>query len=253
MFFRENSAAPDIDPAATLAELKTDSAYNSSVVLFAAALLKNEKRYKEALTAIQEQLKEDTSFKAWMLGRIVLAATHMDDKETIAKITPVLKNLLKNVEKDECHAWALGYLAAINPAEFKENCDVMLQAANALTKKPGDTLWAHVMNLQAAARAHDETIFNKILSEIKSFTQKETIAEALAVIPADDWRAWALGITAESATTMRNKDLYQELSSPLLEAIKEAVNLKSMANAMLAKISATAADCLPKQSNVKKQ
>src|SRR5689334_16242306 len=100
----------------TLSELKTDLAYDASVVLYASALLMKKKRYMEALKAIKAQLAEkpNDSFKAWMLGRIVLAATHFGDTATVDEMLPLLKSLLPEVAKDQNYAWALGYLAAVN-------------------------------------------------------------------------------------------------------------------------------------------
>lgn len=253
MFFRLTTDTTNINVTTALAELKTDSAYNSSVVLYASALLKNKERYSEALDAIEKQLagSENNSFKAWMLGRVALAATHIEDKATVDKTVPVLKILIKEVSKDECHAWALGYLAAVNSAEFKENHQTMRNAADALTK-PADALWAHVMNLQAAARERNKDIFNSILLQMTKFTGKTTVAEALAQVPANDWRAWALGIATESAAIMGEKNLYQELNQPLDAAIAEAVGAKSIANAMLAQINATTASAMILQQSASK-
>ncbi|MBX2901881.1 MAG: hypothetical protein KF775_19705, partial [Cyclobacteriaceae bacterium] len=106
-----------------LASLKTDTLYNASVVLYASALLKDKSHYLEALSAMEIKFKEtpNNSFKAWMLGRVALAATHMGDQETVVKTVPALKDLLeqKEVAEDESRAWALGYLAAVNLAEYK--------------------------------------------------------------------------------------------------------------------------------------
>lgn len=243
MFFR-----PVTD---TLSELKTDSAYNSSVVLYASALLMKKKRYVEALNAIKAELakKPNDSFKAWMWGRIVLAATHFGDKATVDEMLPELKSLLPQVAKDENYAWALGYLAAVNPKEYEQNKQAMMDAAKAL-KKPADALWAHVMNLQAAARQDEKADFYSILMDMRIYTGKTTIAEALAQIPATDWRAWALGIATESAAIMGDKDLYAELNQPIADAITEAVGAKSMANAMLAQINATKASELMQSSKL---
>lgn len=221
----------------TLTELKTDSAYNASVVLYASALLMKKKRYAEALNAIKDQLAKNPndSFKAWMLGRVVLAATHFGDTATVDEILPLLKSLLPEVTKDQNYAWALGYLAAVNPEEYEQNKQAMMDAAKAL-KNPADALWAHVMNLQAAARKQEKADFYSILMDMMEFTGKTNIADALAQIPANDWRAWAIGIATESAAIMGDKDLYNELNQPLDAAIAEAVGAKSMANAMLAQI-----------------
>lgn len=235
----------------TLSELKTDSAYNSSIVLYASALLMKKKRYIAALNAIKDQLatQPNDSFKAWMLGRVVLAATHFGDKATVDEMLPVLKSLLPKVTKDQNYAWALGYLAAMNLQEYEQNKQAMMDAAKAL-KTPGDALWAHVMNLQAAARQNEKADFYSILMDMMACVGKTTIAETLAQIDTHDWRAWALGIVTESAAIMGDKDLYAELRQPLADAITEAFRAKSMANAMLAQINATEASELMQSSTL---
>lgn len=153
-------------------------------------------------------------------------------------------------------AWALGYLAALDLEEYQKNKEEMLKAANALREakdaleKPANALWADVMNLQAAARAHDKPTFELILKQMQQFTGKETVADALAQIPANDWRAWAMGMVSESAALMGDVKLYQELNQPLSAAIHEAMSNKSTANAMLAQISADTAEKLtqPRQT-----
>lgn len=241
--FNKPTVPLDVNAALTL--LKTNTTYDLSIVLIASALLKNNERYSQTLATFQTALltAPDNSFKAWMIGRMLLAATNMQDHATVEKALPVLKKLLPEVTKDEYYAWALGYLAAVSPEEYIENQSAMITAANSLTK-PADALWSHVMNLQAAARAKDETTFEAILQQMKTFTKKESIAAALAEIPATDWQAWALGITAEAATTIGNKDIYNQLTQPTATAIIEAVKSDLTANAMLAQISITSAASL---------
>ncbi len=241
-----------LDVPAMLKTLKTDSTYNSSVVLYAASLLHDSELYKKTLAEFNIQLKKEpnNSFKAWMLGRLVGAAENINDKKAVKKAQRQLKILLKkDIAHDEFRAWSLGYLAALNSEEYQQNKEEMIKAANALEKakdaleKPANALWAHVMNVQAAARANDETTFESILERMKQFTGKETVAEALAQIPANDWRAWAMGIVSESAALMGDKKLYQELSQPLSSEINKAVS-NSTGNAILAQVSANTADTL---------
>lgn len=247
MFFRP----PPLDINSVFAELKTDSLYNQSVKLYASALLKHAE-YTKSLSTIQKSLDSapNDAFKAWMLGRVTLAAALLEDKVTVEKTLPLLKSLLsdKKVEENEFSAWALGYIAAVNPDEYKDYKEKMISAADKLTK-PADALWAHVMNLQAAARAKDDSTFQYILNQMITFTKKTTVAEALAEIPASDWQAWALGIAAESSAIMGKKELYDDLKKALDAAIVQA---GSTANGMLAQISAiSASDRISENSSSK--
>ncbi len=240
----------------------------TSVVLYASSLLNDSEIYAKALSEINAQLEKEphNSRKAWMLGRLLLAKKNkidhmkgeMKDKtvdeetrlelEKLEKDIEATRNQLKNllnsdIANDKMRAWALGYLAALDLEEYQINKEEMIKAANALTES-SDALWADVMNLQAAARAHDEPTFELILKQMQQFTGKETVAEALAQIPADDWRAWAMGMVSESAALMGDVKLYQELNQPLSAATHEAVSKESTANAMLAQISADTAEKL---------
>lgn len=240
MLFRNSAQiVPSLEIKHEFSELKRDSLYNLSVALTASAKLKSLDEYKKNLKDINISLSksEDDSRKTWMLGRVALAASQMDDEKTVADTLIQLKKLLPNVKKDACYAWALGYMAAINTNEYKENKEKMLEAVKFLTKA-ADVLWAHVMNLQAAAKEGDQDCFNEILVQMKKYTKKETIAEALSTIPQDDWQAWALGIVLKAAATIRKKELYDELLEPSRLAITDAIKVNSMANALLAELDA---------------
>lgn len=236
-----------LDVSAILKTLKTDDAYNSSVLLYAASLLNDSELYSKASSEMDKHLKNApvNSFMAWMFGRELLAAQNMNKTAAVEKLRLQLKALLKPgvVENDRCRAWALGYLAALNDTEYQEYKDEMIKAANALTE-PADALWAHVMNLQAAARANDEPTFKLILRQMTRFTGKATVSEALAQIPATDWQAWAAAMTLKSAAQIGDTQLTEELNKSLPVVIQQAVSIKSMPNAMLAQITEDEADAL---------
>lgn len=232
-----------LDTKHAFSALKGDSLYNLSVALMASAKLKLHTDYIKNLKDIKSHLSKarDNSNKAWMLGRIALSASQMDDKATVASTLIPLKSILKNseVEKDAYYAWALGYIAAIDTREYEEHKTEMLSVTDhlaRLNKSPSDVLWAYVIDLQAAATAKDKNCFGETLEKIKTFVEKEMVTDALSVIPQEDWRAWALGITLKATAMIGNIELYKELIESTYAAVIDARNAGKMANALLAQL-----------------
>lgn len=217
---------------------------------------------------------DDSSFKAWMLGRVILAAKLMNDNETLnfwlPKMKAILEKCVKDNTKDEFTAWAWGYLAALDKKEYKAAKKEMLIEAQDLTKlyhklyqeqqqnvlegksldekdeaklqaALSNALWAHVMNLQAAAKDKDGLTFRMILLEIKQIKGSNSVAEALTkgllrTAASNDYPAWAIGIVRLAAETLPDKELFNELEEPLKKAIHEAIRDKYFAEATLAQV-----------------
>jgi hypothetical protein len=250
---KEKNENFDIVETLKMLEAKANSPYDISIIVLSSAELKEEACYKANLNKLEvilETLPND-SFKSWMAGRIALAAKTMDDKNTLTKWLPKLKEILneckeKNKE-DASSAWAWGYRAALDANEYKESRENMLSAARSISK-PADALWAYVMNIQAAAHMQDGQTYNQILDEMKTLTRKSSVGEALSEIPSNDWQAWALTIVSSAAATINDKDLVHELEQPTRNALQEACKLNLMANAMMAQINQKKIDAQMKNS-----
>ncbi len=247
---------------------KTNSdEYRLSMVVIASAQQGNEKLYQKTLMELQNKLNavaknkkdpKNNSYRAWHLGRILLAADSIDDKHTVAQILPELKSLLtdEKTAKDAYSAWGWGYLASLNKKEYKSAKSKMLESANALTEQYqqakthadnseesqmalqiqlSNALWAWVMDAQAAANANDEKIFNFILEQMKTITGEKTVGLALTkglqrLSTSNDYPAWALGIVRLAAATIGNKAIYDELEKPLADSIQGAKDAMKLAD-----------------------
>jgi truncated hemoglobin YjbI len=214
--------------------------YASSLPLIASAELGDKKRYGITLPIMIDAMNnisdsspiymQNNSFKAWMWGRILLAADSMDDFYT--RVT-AQKKLQEFLEKDfTAHdnfaffTWAWAYRAALNPSEYKNSKQRMLDDALKLNEKDNisDALWAWVMNLQAAAYAGDQESYDWIKEQIKSITKKTTVTQALEkyllrTTDSNDYPAWAMAKIRHAAGVMNDKELYHEIENALISSI----------------------------------
>lgn len=238
-------------------------AYHLSVLLLV-CVQESKRDYEnirnEMLSALGKMTPEQNSKKAWLLGRVLVAAKAMNDQKTVENTQVALRDLLNSpaTMKDEYSAWGWGYLANADEAEYKKTKTAMVNAAENETRKyeeaPTKTkdmlssvLWAWVMNLQAAANASDEETYKEALSQIKSATTEKTLASALSKgIPEGDYQAWAFSITYHAAQKMEDKAICAELKPALDASIYRAEKdgEKSMAEAILAQ---------PKMASSKKE
>lgn len=240
-----------------LAKSSANNPYLASLPLMASAGLGDEKRYAQAreqmLEALNKDLKDypqewmqNNSFKAWMLGRVLLAAKQMDDLKTVESAQNNLSKLLeeKITEKDNdaFFVWAWGYRAALNKKEYEIANKKMMEGAIKLThkfiQKPSDhsllsdALWAWTMNLAAAANANDEATYKKIKEFILALTDKKSVADALEsgllrTEKSNDYPAWALAKVRLAAGIMQDKVLYKdtnEILSNSTQAARKAEN-----------------------------
>lgn len=236
-------------------------AYRLSMPLLASALLGDKKSYdnlvKQTLSALNKLSPEKNSFKAWIYGRVLLAADGLSDTNVINNTRKEIKKILKdkNTKKDELTAWAWCYLASLNDTEYNHAKENMKNAADQLSKdflaaesaqeselhnKRAHALWAWVLCVQAAANADDKDMFEYALAQLKEIAKEETVAAALskhlsrASSTANDYPAWAMAITRLAAATYGDHDLYAELRDPLQDALGGA----AAAEALLAELNA---------------
>lgn len=252
----------DIDVAKEIDVLLKDSkndAYGLSVIVLASAQYVDNAHYNKAITIFLDTLYNlpDNSFKAWMLGRAVLAASLIHDQSTYEKYLPQLKQLLLSVETDNQSSWAWGYLAAVNADEYQLAKCNMMHAVSVLSEKYlqlkqeishqtvlsdnspvlkqalSDLLWSYVMCVQAAARSNDHETYNQLLAAMISVTEQSTVRDAMVCVLESDWRAWAVGIVRLSAAIINDTDNYHQLNQLHKEAMQSAKQSGSNANALL--------------------
>jgi hypothetical protein len=228
--------------------------YAASLPLIASAELGDEKRYDVALTQMLHTLDaletkpndcpqwmRNNSFKAWMWGRVLLAANSMNDVKTSSQAkNKLIAFLNEKVTKEDSLAfmtWAWGYRAAANQAEYGISSKRMIDDAMQLTEKYkeepknhsalSDALWAWVMNLSAAATAGDVHNYALIKDQIKAVTGADSATKALETgllrtAQSNDFPAWALAKMRFAAATMKDKELYHESEKAILFSIEGA-------------------------------
>lgn len=180
---------------------------------------------------------QNNSFKAWMWGRILLAAQNILDDQQVEEARTQLTNLLKQPATAADNAafttWAWGYLAALDQKEYRLSKKNMMDGAQALTDKYqksgkaadlSDALWGWVMNLQAAARAHDLTTYERIKARIADSEYVETaLVKGLShTADSNDYPAWALAKVRLAAAIMDDQVLFSALQAPVETSIAEA-------------------------------
>lgn len=240
---------------AALAQNKEDI-YSLSVPLIAAAQQGDERLYKNLLTKMNDAMNktEASTFKTWILGRVLLAADSMNDTNTVQVTQANLANMLRDIDTNigvssdlnyAMYTWAYTYLAAIDTNQYFAVRDKMLATAQNLsfianssptsTDTLSNAIWAWVMASQAAANANDKTTYDYILTQIKALQNKSTVKDALesALTRTDsssDYPAWALAILSLSAASMHDHDTYNELQSAVANSIQTAKDWGNKAN-----------------------
>lgn len=241
--------------AAELAAAANDP-YAASLPMMISAELGDAKEYlnnRRQMVQLLNELDESTdpkwkwmqnnSFKAWMWGRILLAAQSIGDYGQVQSAKNTLAHLLqtKPTEVDNLAftAWAWGYRAALNRSQYHASKKIMMDDAQALADKYqqsgknsdlSDELWGWVMNIQAAARANDKATYEKIKSKIAGKEGEALPAEiALALnkglshtAASNDYPAWALAKVRLAAAMMGDDKLFIGLAEPLAISIAEA-------------------------------
>lgn len=235
-------------------QLLADNPYSASLPLIASATLGDEQRYVHALVQMLAHLgtletapekfdswMRSNSFKAWMWGRVLLAAKSMDDGETIKiakeKLSALLGETANQNDNPAFFAWAWGYRAALNNYGYQETRQNMMDAAMQLSEKSlaqpnnhdalSDALWAWVMNLSAAANADDQEKYSEIKNQILRLTGKKSVVDALdtGLVRTDtstDFPAWGLAKLRHAAASMKDSEVFHEAESVLVASIEKA-------------------------------
>lgn len=245
----------------TISDLYQGAANNPyllSLPLLASALAGDSALYNQVLPKIYSALQDNdmplsSSKKAWLLGRILLAADTIDDQNTIRDVRLELATSLEDITtNDEFFAWAVGYLAGSSHDLYKKYKDTTQKAADTLMNKYqqdashdnlSNAIWAWVMYLQAAANAQDKETYEAILEKMKKMTGQSSISNALATAlsrtsTANDYPAWAMGIARLAAATIGDPTSYNELELPLTSSIQTATAAgdSAVAEALLANL-----------------
>jgi hypothetical protein len=233
-----------------------EDAYSLSVTLLASAQQGDELIYYQILKNMNVKLNsmKDDALKAWILGRILFAASSIHDVDTANHIKLQLLKLLDSINISSIaptdvnyamYTWAYGYFVALNTDAYFKKRDQMMQyianmenAARQSTTNHdllSNTVWAEIMALQAAANANDEVTYNHILLQMKSITHQQTISEALKTAltitdTSSDAPAWGMSIVTLSAATIKDKKLYHELNQPLMRTIYASIKWSQKPN-----------------------
>ena len=240
--------------------------YAASLSLIASAGLGDEQCYNATCTQILGMLNtldkkpndcpqwmRNNSFKAWMFGRVLLAADNMSDAkivdQTKTRLSSLLEEKLTNEDNYAFFTWAQGYRAALNNAEYEASKKRMIADSLQLSEKYkteptdhgalSDALWAWVMDLSACANANDKQGYELVKQQIKSLTGTESVSKALATgllrrVDSNDYPAWALAKAHLAAATMLDKELYQDIDNALISFIESSKKAGTKAEYVLA-------------------
>jgi len=227
--------------------------YAASLPLIASAELGDANRYSLSLSKMLVLLVQlnktpdafpewmrNNSFKAWMWGRVLLAADAVNDVPAVIKSKRKLAVLLNSgMTKDDnlaFFAWAEGYLATLNNHTYLVSQQKMTKDAIELTNeysiKPthaalSNALWAWVMALPASANAQKIDPYNQTKKQMTSLTFTQSVVDAiqtglLRTADSNDYPAWALAKVRVAAAVMHDEDLYQQINGALTSSLADA-------------------------------
>ncbi|HSW93705.1 MAG TPA: hypothetical protein VLJ15_05030 [Gammaproteobacteria bacterium] len=250
VYFREK-----VDIAKIADELTTSAndPYEASLPMIISANLGDVGHYKLALGKLNEKMDllnekpenferwmRNNSFKAWMLGRVLLSAANMNDPGNIAtaknKMRALLEEKITPEDNMAFNTWAWGYLAALNESEYLSCRKKMLDDSVVLSEKyqaePGNhdalsnALWAWVMDLSAAS-AKNYKDYHHIKQKMIELTGKKSITETLETgllrtEKSNDYPAWALAKVLHAAANMQDWALYDEIKPAVAVSIEAA-------------------------------
>ena len=195
---------------------------------------------------------KNNSFKAWMWGRVLLAARAVNDKYAevaLSKLKNLLSEPLTPNDKPEFIAWAWAYLAAYSEEEYQSAKKNMLNATKQLAQQFQDSgldhsalaneYWGWVMAIQAAARANDKDLYEKIKKylQIGPAGKLTAIGEVLTRQlgkGSTNYLAWALAKVRLAAAMMDDQVLFSALEQPVESAILQAKKSHARAEYSLA-------------------
>jgi len=167
--------------------------------------------------------KDEKTFLAWMLGRLLIAANEVNDIVTVYNVEAFLTVCLEDADtKDHYAVWAWGYWGTVylhDPISKKITSLVQGFTEPLKDENLVVALWELTMFAQATAFNNDINLFTQVILAMKIVSGKETVSQALAKIPMNDFRAWAIGIVAHSASKMKET---HNIAEELLETINQA-------------------------------
>lgn len=224
-----------------------DDAYSLSLPLIASALAHDSAQYKSLSQKIQTAMEssEDNAFKAWLLGRRLLAADLIKDSSTLDQLQLDLSTLLSKLKFNShqyasqnyaMYSWAICYLARLNTKEYnvrsQELQSTIVNLENSYKKMRqnesmqeselhdmlSNVVWAQIMALTAAANVEDRKIYTDILQQIKSITGQDNITSAIEnsltrTDSSSDYPAWALSLIRYAAVQLQDEVMYAELQN----------------------------------------
>lgn len=166
--------------------------------------------------------EQPVNYWTWLASQLISPESN-DDEHYPDGTSLVLKILDDpNASKTTFHAWSWGYLvtyyASHSLEQYNQYKEKMLAASDEIAEQPsdlGDVLWARVVDLQAAAIAHDWDTYSLILNHMKRDAKQKTDLAALESIPSNEYRAWAISLTRLAAATIGDNKTYNYLESPL--------------------------------------
>lgn len=221
----------------TQAPLSTDNttslaAEKLTLPLLTSALSRNYGQYATLLSRILEELNTNAdphfSYQAWILGRVLLAASYMKDSNTADKVANLMLRLLQDnaTEHNEYYAWAWAYLVnyySDQPELYEKYKTEMLNSADYyVTEAPkqlSNIVWARVLEALAAANAKDAVQYEVIVNSIKADTKQKNLLNALNTIPDHDYQAWAKAMLAEAAAKVNDLKTYDAIKPTLEQAL----------------------------------
>jgi hypothetical protein len=213
----------------TYARTQANNIYSLSIVLIAAALQGVSENYETVLRELKPALilMDDSPEKNWLMGRMLFAEA-MIDPRYVYQSSSISQESMTILPYNVMNAWALAYFSSLSPESYVQMRTSMLQAVNDQQTAAilPDALWALIMGLQAAAYANQRSDYDVILQNMKLLTNRQSLTEVFSFLTrtedSSDYPAWAIGIVCVAAVCMDDKELFDEVSVLLSEAIQAA-------------------------------
>ena len=200
-----------------------------SEALMAAAAMNERHLSHSIIVKMASALDDDSSSAAaWLSGRVLLAARLLADQGSptpASLIEPhraaVHSSLSVPLSSgDPCAGWACAYWVATEPAE-RARWRPRLEAAAQLARDEYDRepkllsslLWTHGMNAFALASAGDRKGFKASSNAFAHDVGAESVADALMLMPDDDYPLWLASFLLAGASTTGDLRLVRELTS----------------------------------------
>lgn len=187
--------------------------------------------------------------RAWLLGRMLLAANSAGNKARADVYRQKLKALLNNDLRWSNHmmtGWAWGYYyanTAFGPNEdIQSKIDMPYQQvlknyqANPSAENLSNLLWTITMNLSAASEGYGHiSLYTYYMGEYLYRTPYDSFDELTSAMPVSNYRAWLLSLNVIAALTHHKSETaakFQLLLDTELSAndISDADRMLALAN-----------------------